>query len=64
VLADVITHPEMLAVARLLILCQRASGIQSREIAARLCIPYPNIPHPLDPLQNHLSQLPAPREAL
>jgi len=63
VLADVITHPEMLAVARLLILRRRAPGIQPREIAARLGIPNPSIPHPLDPLQNHLSQLPAPREA-
>jgi hypothetical protein len=63
VLADVITHPEMLAVARLLILCQRAPGVQPREIAARLGFPYPSIPHPLDPLQNHLSRLLAPREA-
>lgn len=63
VLADVITHPEMLAVARLLILCQRAPGAQPREIAARLGIPCPSIPHPLDPPQNHLSQLPTPREA-
>jgi hypothetical protein len=63
VLADVITHPEMLAVARLLILRRRAPGIQPREIAARLGIPYPSIPHPLDPLQNHLSQQPAPQEA-
>lgn len=62
-LADVITHPEMLAVARLLILCRGAPDVQPREIAARLGIPYPSIPHPLDPLQNHLSQLPAPREA-
>lgn len=63
VLTDVITHPEMLAVARLLILCQRAPGVQPPDIAARLGFPYPRIPHPLDPLQNHLTQLPAPREA-
>jgi hypothetical protein len=63
VLANVITHPEMLAVAHLLILCQRTPGVRPQEIAARLGFPYPTIPHPLDPLRNHLSQLPAPREA-
>ena len=57
VLTDVITHPEMLAVARLLIADQRTPGIRPREIAARLGFPYPSRPHPLDPLQNHLSQL-------
>ena len=57
-LTDVITHPEMLAVARLLISGQRSRGIQPPEIAARLGFPYPSRPHPLDPLQNHLSQLP------
>ena len=57
VLADVITHPEMLAVARLLIASQRTPGIRPREIAVRLGFPYPSRPHPLDPLQNHLSQL-------
>ena len=57
VLADVITHPEMLAVARLLIASQRTPGIRPQEIAVRLGFPYPSRPHPLDPLQNHLSQL-------
>jgi hypothetical protein len=56
VLADVITHPEMLAVARLLILSQRARDVPPREIAARLGFPYPSSPHPLDPLRNHLPQ--------
>jgi hypothetical protein len=56
VLADVITHPEMLAVACLLISSQRAPGIRPRDIGARLCFPYPGRPHPLDPLQNYLSQ--------
>lgn len=54
VLADVISHPEMLAVARLLIGSQRTPGIRPREIAARLGFPYPSTPHPLDPLQSHL----------
>jgi hypothetical protein len=58
VLADVITHPEMLAVARLLTSGQRTAGIRPQEIVARLGFPYPGSPHPLDPLQNHLSQLP------
>ena len=44
VLADVITHPEMLAVARLLIASQPAPGIQPREIAACLGFPYPSRP--------------------
>jgi hypothetical protein len=62
VLADVITHPEMLTVARLLILSQRSPGIPPREIAGRLGFPYPSRPHPLDPLQAHLSSSPAPKE--
>lgn len=57
VLADVITHPEMLALARLLITGQRTPGIRPRDIADRLGFPYPSRPHPLDPLQNHLSRL-------
>jgi hypothetical protein len=57
VLCDVITHPEMLAVARLLITNRHSARIQPREIATRLGFPYPSTPHPLDPLQNHLSQL-------
>ena len=44
-----ITHPEMLAVARLLIASQRTPGIRPREIAVRLGFPYPSRPHPLDP---------------
>jgi hypothetical protein len=56
VLADVITHPEMLAVARLLITSQRTPGIRPQDIADRLGFPYPGLPHPLDPLRKHLSQ--------
>ena len=56
VLTDVITHPEMLSVARLLISSHRSPGIRPWEIAARLGFPYPTGPHPLDPLQNHLSR--------
>jgi hypothetical protein len=56
VLADVITYPEILAVARLLIRSQRTPGIRPRDIADRLGFPYPSRPHPLDPLQNHLSR--------
>jgi hypothetical protein len=63
VLADVITHPEMLAVARLLISSHRSPGIRPRDIADHLGFPYPSRPHPLDPLQNHLSQLPSAKEA-
>jgi hypothetical protein len=56
VLADVITHPEMLAIARLLITSQRMPGIRPQDIADRLGFAYPSRPHPLDPLQKHLSQ--------
>jgi hypothetical protein len=56
VLTDVITHPEMLAIARLLIISRRTPGIRPRDIADRLGFPYPSRPHPLDPLQEHLSQ--------
>jgi hypothetical protein len=56
VLTDVITHPEMLAIARLLITSQHTPGIRPRDIADRLGFPYPGRPHPLDPLQEHLSQ--------
>jgi hypothetical protein len=55
VLTDVITHPEMLAVARLLITSQHTPGIRPPDIADRLGFPYPSRPHPLDPLQEHLS---------
>jgi hypothetical protein len=51
VLADVITHPEMLGVARLLLSSQRTPGIPPRDIARRLGFPYPSHPHPLDPLR-------------
>jgi hypothetical protein len=57
VLADVITHPEMLAVATLLISSQRTPGTPPRDIASRLGFPYPSHPHPLDPLQKHLARL-------
>jgi hypothetical protein len=57
VLADVITHPEMLAVAGLLISSQRTPGTPSRDIASRLGFPYPSRPHPLDPLQKRLARL-------
>ena len=40
-LTDVTTHPEMLAIASLLISSQRAPGIQPQDIAARLGFPYP-----------------------
>jgi hypothetical protein len=56
VLTDVITHPEMLAIARLLIISRHTPGIRPRDIADRLGFPYPSRPHPLDPLQEHLSQ--------
>jgi hypothetical protein len=55
VLADVITHPEMLAIARLLISSQRTHGIWPQDIADRLSFPYPGRPHPLDPIQKHCS---------
>jgi hypothetical protein len=58
VLTDVTTHPEMLAIARLLISSQRAPGIRPQDIAARLGFPYPGSPHPLDPLQSRPSRLP------
>lgn len=60
VLADVITHPEMLAVARLLISNQHTPGIRPREMAARLGFPYPSRPHPLEPLHRRLSGEPHP----
>jgi len=52
--ADVITHPEMLAIACLLISRQHAPGIRPRGIADRLGFPYPSHPHPLDPLRSYL----------
>ena len=56
VLTGVITHPEMLAIARLLITSQRTPGIRPQDIADRLSFPYPGRPHPLDPLHKYLSQ--------
>ncbi len=44
--ADVITHPEMLAVARLLISSQRPLGIRPGDIADHLGFRYPSRPHP------------------
>jgi len=55
--ADVITHPEMLAVARMLIRARQSPGATPRDIADRLDFPYPRRPHPLEPLQARLSQL-------
>ena len=57
-LTDVTTHPEMLAIARLLISSQRAPGIRPQDIAARLGFPYLGSPHPLDPPQSRPSRLP------
>jgi hypothetical protein len=42
--ADVITHPEMLAVARLLITVQHGPGTMPGSIADRLGFPYPSSP--------------------
>jgi hypothetical protein len=55
--ADVITHPEMLAVARLLITAQHYQGAMPGRIGDRLGFPYPSSPHPLEPLQACLAQL-------
>ena len=55
--ADVITHPEMLAVARLLVTAQHYPGAMPGSIADRLGFPYPSSPHPLEPLQACLAQL-------
>lgn len=43
-LPDVITHPEMLTVARLLITRKRSTDIRSGEIADRLGFPTPAAP--------------------
>ena len=56
-LTDVITHPEMLAIARLLISGQRTRGIRPGDVADRLGFRYPSRPHPLDPLQASLTGL-------
>ena len=58
VLADVTTHPEMLAIARLLLASQRAPGTRPGQISASLGFGYPSRPHPRDPLQLRLSQSP------
>jgi len=52
--ADVITHPEMLAIACLLISSRRTLGIRPRDIAGRLGFPCPSHPHSLDPLGRYL----------
>jgi hypothetical protein len=59
-LTDVITHPEMLGVSRLLIGGQRSRGIRPGDVADRLGFPYPSRPHPLDPLQAFLTGLTSP----
>lgn len=48
--ADVVTHPEMLAVARLLIAARHSPGTRPGDITGRLGFPYPSRPHPLEPL--------------
>jgi hypothetical protein len=55
-LTEVITHPEMLAVARLLIASQHAPRTSPGQISASLGFDYPSRPHPHDPLHRRLSQ--------
>jgi hypothetical protein len=55
--ADVITHPEMLAVARLLIKTRHSPGTRPGDIPGRLGFPYPSRPHPLEPLHARLARL-------
>jgi hypothetical protein len=55
--ADVVTHPEMLAVARLLIATRQGQRVGPIDIAGRLDFPYPGRPHQLEPLYACLSQL-------
>jgi hypothetical protein len=50
----VITHPEMLAVARLLIESHRNPGIRPASVSGRLGFPCPDQPHLLDPLRDFL----------
>lgn len=57
--ADVITHPEMLAVARLLIGAQQGTAPAPGIIASHLGFSYPGRPHPLEPLNARLPQLAA-----
>ena len=54
VLADVVTHPEMLAIARLLLASRCAPRPGPGQISASLGFGYPSRPHPRDPLQLHL----------
>jgi len=54
-LADVITHPEMLAIARLLLASRYAPRPGLGQITASLGFEYPSRPHPRDPLQLHLA---------
>jgi hypothetical protein len=56
VLAEVITHREMLAIARLLLDARHAPGIRPGQITASLGFPYSSRPHPRDPLQRYLSR--------
>jgi hypothetical protein len=44
VLPDVITHPEMLTVAHLLITSKRSTDIRPREVSDRLGFTYPAVP--------------------
>jgi hypothetical protein len=62
VLTDVITHPEMLAIARLLLDSQHSPGIHPGQISARLGFPSPAVPtlvtpasaiYPGDPAGRH-----------
>jgi hypothetical protein len=54
-LDDVITHPEMLAVACLLITAQHSPASARADLAG--CLGFPYRPHPLDPLQASLAEL-------
>jgi len=54
VLADVITHPEMLAVARLLLGSWHRPGTRPGQVSARFGFAYPGCPHPVDRLRRCL----------
>jgi hypothetical protein len=51
----VITHPEMLTVARLLLGSHSNPGIRPASVSGQLGFPYPDQPHLLEPLRNFLS---------
>jgi hypothetical protein len=55
--ADVVTHSEMLAVARLLITARQGQGIKPAGIAGRLDFRHPGCPYQLEPLHACLPQL-------